>query len=220
MDEYSKPKKVNISKEVLEKEKKKHKCNNTDVLKLLGYSTENRSLFNKYNYCFDVDRVKNLCKAWDIRIEYLCGIDEYRDLSDFYNEGFLYAEKLHTFFDLLGYEIHSIFAVDIPIKYLKDIEKNRIFLKNSDKDRVLYHIKNDDEFQELARKGFIPMTYYYIYKGKKFLGILNMSELNRLFDTITSNCTNTIDSCIQIANNYYTHSIVENIKKDIKKNAD
>lgn len=112
--ENNSSKKIKISKERFEKEKKLHKgtgknekCTNTDIAEIMCVDPVTVS---SYKYEFPLDRLQLLCDSWGVRIEYLQGIDSFRTDSDILqyldNSNYKLFNDSAKLCELLGYKVN------------------------------------------------------------------------------------------------------------------
>ena len=103
---------ITISGQRIKKEAKSRKITQEELANILGYAGR-----NEISACYNGKRFlshecyETLSKLWDIRIEYLLGIDDYRTLNDFLDSTNSKArhiqEMTHYFLKAHGYLIEE-----------------------------------------------------------------------------------------------------------------
>ena len=191
-------KKVTLDENRLNEEKKFHPgsgknntCTYDDIAMIMGY--ENGKTINNNKFTFPLTRVNKLCAAWNVRIEYLQGLDDWRTTEDF--EHFLDVKLAtdikseHDFFDSLGINFDFVFLALCPKD--KWIDSFSDYFYFWDEVTEMYYIKmTSTEMIEIFDNDYLlDIVLFYLIKDSddKIVKIINQSTWRTIINLIKEN---------------------------------
>lgn len=197
-DKQKSLKTITLDKNRLKQEMKLHtgsgvngSCTYDDVAEILGYAS-GKTIINK-KYTFTEKEIKKLCAKWNVRCDYIKGVDDWRTKDDY--EHFLdirFATNIqneHIFFDSLNIKHDFMIFALCPADKWQDSFKNYFYFWDSLSS--MYYIKmNSTEMVEIFDNNYLlDIDMFYVFKNTddEIINIINQKTWRYIIDVLRDN---------------------------------
>jgi hypothetical protein len=209
-DKQKSLKTITLDKNRLKQEMKLHtgsgvngSCTYDDVAEILGYAN-GKTIINK-KYTFTEDEIKKLCSAWDIRIEYIIGLDEWR--TDWDYKSIELKDEIHindlkrNFFSSL--DIEYSYVVLCPCPKDRFCEDFKIYNYFYDSANEIYYIrlKDAEMLENFYLKYDLRFYTYYLFKNEddEVVNVVDEKTFKDILEILMNNAIKGLGDFLYIA---------------------